>query len=174
MEIDKNKIINFALILLIPFIIDFFDKGSKPYNTKKQINKIETIEEKKETIIDNKFDITINVNNIKDSTGFINIAMFNNSDGFPSNYENTIFSTSEKIYDKNNYNFTIKDITPGKYSIALYIDNNKNKILDTGIFGIPLEQYGFSKNPKIQFKAPTFEETSFILNEDTSLNIKLN
>ena len=99
--------------------------------------------------------------------------MFNNPDGFPSNYNNTVFSTSEKIHS-DNFSFTIKDISPGKYSIAIYIDNNKNKKLDTGIFGIPLEQYGFSQNPKIQFKAPSFEETSFVLDKDTYLNIKLN
>lgn len=172
MEIDKNKAINFALILILPFIIDFFGKNSKPYNTKKTINepKIEIVEN---AAVDNNFDITINVLGIKNSTGFINIAMFNSPDGFPSNYNNTVFSTSEKIYG-DNFSFTIKDISPGQYSIAIYVDNNKNKTLDTGVFGIPLEQYGFSQNPKIQFKAPTFEETSFELSEDTYLNIKLN
>lgn len=173
MEINKNKIIGFTLILLIPFIIDFFDKNSRPYNTK-NTPKTTILEEKEKVIIDNKFDITINIKNIKNSNGFINIAMFNNPDNFPSNYRHAIFSTTEKIYNKQNYSFTIKDIDPGKYSIALYMDNNKNKILDTGIFGIPLEQYGFSNNPKIQFKAPSFEETSFTLNENIFLSIKLN
>lgn len=171
MEINKEKIIQFSIILLIPFIIDFIGKSYNPSNTKK------IQEPKKEipvTILEkDKFNIRVKINNINQANGTIKLALFNNAKDFPSNYNNIAASASEKINDKNNFFYIFKDIPKGNYAIAVFLDKNNNWKLDTGIFGIPLEQYGFSMNPDIRFRIPTFYETDFKLNEDIGLSINL-
>ena len=46
------------------------------------------------------------------------------------------------------------DLAPGRYAVRLYQDVNDNRQLDSGLFGIPSEPYGFSNNPKARFGPP--------------------
>lgn len=54
--------------------------------------------------------------------------------------------------------WTCKDLAPGKYALTVYQDVNNNGKMDKGMFGVPTEPYGFSGNPVIAFKAPTFKD----------------
>jgi uncharacterized protein (DUF2141 family) len=49
------------------------------------------------------------------------------------------------------------NVARGKYAVALFHDANANGRLDK-MLGIPREGFGFSRNPKIRFGAPGFEE----------------
>ena len=51
----------------------------------------------------------------------------------------------------------------GRYSVALYHDENSNKELDQDFLGIPTEGYGFSNNPGFRFGAPDQDETLFTI-----------
>ena len=51
----------------------------------------------------------------------------------------------------------------GRYSVALYHDENGNKEFDRDFLGIPSEGYGFSRNPGFRFGKPDVEETLFTL-----------
>jgi uncharacterized protein (DUF2141 family) len=51
----------------------------------------------------------------------------------------------------------------GRYSVALYHDENGNKKLDQDFLGIPIEGYGFSQNPGFRFGKPDLEETLFTI-----------
>ncbi|MBL4598889.1 MAG: DUF2141 domain-containing protein [Rhizobiaceae bacterium] len=90
--------------------------------------------------------------------GEIRAAIFDTQKGFATR-------TSVKERKKNPTNgkvaITFKGLKPGTYGIAVFQDKNGNKKLDSNLFGIPNEPYGFSKNPKIGLKAPTFEKFSF-------------
>lgn len=48
-------------------------------------------------------------------------------------------------------------LTPGRYALVLFHDENANHKLDM-MLGIPREGFGFSRNPKIRFGAPRFEQ----------------
>ncbi len=53
----------------------------------------------------------------------------------------------------------IHDIKPGRYSIIILDDENKNNDLDKNWLGIPTEGFGFSKNVKpTLLGAPDFEK----------------
>ena len=54
----------------------------------------------------------------------------------------------------------------GRYSVALYHDENGNKELDQDFLGIPVEGYGFSQNPGFRFGKPEVEETLFSIETD--------
>lgn len=59
---------------------------------------------------------------------------------------------------------TFKNFKLGNtYAIAAYHDTNSNKKLDTGLFGIPIEGYGFSNNARGFFGPPSFDKAAFLL-----------
>ena len=49
----------------------------------------------------------------------------------------------------------------GTYTLALYLDENKNNRLDKGLFGQPLEPYAFSNNARASFSEPALEDQRF-------------
>ena len=62
----------------------------------------------------------------------------------------------------------------GRYSVALYHDENANKKFDRDFLGIPTEGYGFSQNPGFRFGKPDVEETLFSLDgEPITLRISI-
>ncbi len=64
---------------------------------------------------------------------------------------------------------------PADYAIALYHDENANKTLDRGAFGIPAEHYGISNNPKVRFRAPRVDEAIFdVASGGANVEIKMN
>jgi uncharacterized protein (DUF2141 family) len=62
----------------------------------------------------------------------------------------------------------------GRYSVALYHDENGNRKFDRDFLGIPTEGYGFSQNPGFRFGKPELEETLFSIESPvTSLTVSI-
>lgn len=60
------------------------------------------------------------------------------------------------------------------YAVKVFHDTNSNGKLDTKIFGIPKEPYGFSNNPVTRFGPPSWKKASFNFTRDGQVvNIKL-
>lgn len=53
------------------------------------------------------------------------------------------------------------DIPPGTYAMAAYHDENGNRVFDKGLFGWPLEGYGFSNDAPVFLGAPPFAQSAF-------------
>lgn len=76
-----------------------------------------------------------------------------------------VFATSETI--------RFDDLPPGSYAVQVFHDANDNGRMDTNIVGMPVEGYGFSRNPIVMRKA-TYEEARFELAPDgTEIVIEL-
>jgi len=67
----------------------------------------------------------------------------------------------------------ITDLSTGQYSVRVFHDENDNKKLDTGMFGIPKEDWGMSNNVKAVMGPPDFNESLFWLKENKTLEIVL-
>ena len=64
--------------------------------------------------------------------------------------------------------------TAGRYSVAIYHDENGNKKFDRNFLGIPSEGYGFSNNPGFRFGKPEQKETLFAAEQEmTSVRISI-
>jgi len=63
--------------------------------------------------------------------------------------------------------WTIDDVPPGTYAVRLYHDENDNGELDTNIFGVPQEPFGFSNNARGSMGPPDFEEAAFTVASDS-------
>lgn len=66
-------------------------------------------------------------------------------------------------------------LAPGSYAVAVYHDENRNNEFDQAIFGIPLEDYGFSNGATAFLGPPDFAEAAFRLKPGgTAITIRLN
>lgn len=117
------------------------------------------------------FNLTVKVTNIEDVKGEILIALYNKEEGYldeKSSVGKAVVSVKKSVAV-----YTFKNLKKGKYSVALMQDLDGDRKMDKNFMGIPQEPYGFSKNPKITFSAPSFEDCAVKLDENKSIEIKL-
>jgi len=56
---------------------------------------------------------------------------------------------------------SFNNLTPGKYAVRYYHDENMNGNMETNLVGKPTEGYGFSNNIIGKFGPPPFEKWLF-------------
>jgi uncharacterized protein (DUF2141 family) len=108
----------------------------------------------------NSSDLVIHIVGFENSTGVAKVALVNSKE----NYEaNTPFKGFNFEIINNEVIKTIA-LPYGEYAVKAYHDENANNELDTRIFGIPTERYGFSNNARGTFGPPEYDEAAFNLN----------
>ena len=107
--------------------------------------------------------IQLDITGIKNNTGFIQVAVYRSDTDFDMEKFSYIIAVPASL----EVQVSIPNLEAGKYAIAVFHDENKNKKLDKNFVGIPKEGYGFSNNAVGKLGPPKFSETSFSL--DTQL-----
>jgi uncharacterized protein (DUF2141 family) len=105
--------------------------------------------------------INVKIQNIGNNSGVIACAIFESKEGFPSKFVKFASKTMLTQIRGKDALFEFSDIKPGKYSIAVIHDENRNGELDTNLFGIPTEGYGFSSGAEVTMSAPSFSDALF-------------
>lgn len=105
--------------------------------------------------------IHVQILNIRNSTGTVACALFESSDGFPSEYLRSATNVMVIKIRKSQARCNFEDIPPGTYAMAVVHDENMNGKLDTNWLGLPTEGYGFSNNAKGVLGAPSFSAAKF-------------
>lgn len=104
-------------------------------------------------------ELTLHITGFENSTGIARVALVNSK-------ENYAQDTPFKGY---NFDITNKNVLQtiqlpyGEYAIKVFHDKNSNNELDTLIFGIPKERYGFSNNARETFGPPEYKDAVFNL-----------
>lgn len=57
---------------------------------------------------------------------------------------------------------TVPNVPPGEYAAQAFHDENNSGEIDRGLFGIPKEGVGFSRNARIVFSPPKWRDAYFI------------
>lgn len=71
------------------------------------------------------------------------------------------------------HTLSIDQLAPGRYAVAVYVDRNGNGKLDRGMFGKPIEPYGFS-NGGGMFGPPDFADALIdVADGDSAIRIDL-
>ena len=115
--------------------------------------------------------LSIHISGISKIKGSLFIAIFRATDDFPVFGKQ--FKGIVKEVEGKSQNYTFDDLPEGEYALAIYQDENRNKILDKNLLGIPIEIYGFSNNARRTFSAPSFQEAKFKLNKDLQQTVFL-
>jgi uncharacterized protein (DUF2141 family) len=94
--------------------------------------------------------------------GMIRVLLFSGGKGFPDQVG--LAAKSFSLPPKNQQvAFTISDLAPGTYALAVIHDQDSNGKLSSNAVGYPVEKFGFSNNPKVYFSPPSFEKAAFPL-----------
>ena len=144
----KQKINQFVIIVLMvlcPFIILATET-------------LETSGQKKVEFNAGSGDLIINVTGFDTNEGEARIALVDSEENY--NNDNNFRQKIVPVKDKK-AQFIVKDIGFSEYVIKVFHDVNSNGKLDTAMFGIPLEAYGFSNNARGKFGSPDYSETVF-------------
>jgi uncharacterized protein (DUF2141 family) len=56
---------------------------------------------------------------------------------------------------------TVPDVPPGRYAAQVFHDRNANGKVDRGLFGIPSEPMGFSRDAPTPLRPPKWEDAVF-------------
>ena len=115
--------------------------------------------------------LSIHISGISKIKGSLFIAIFRPTDNFPVFGKQ--FKGIVKEVEGKSQNYTFDNLPEGEYALAIYQDENRNKILDKNLLGIPTEIYGFSNNARRTFSAPSFQEAKFKLNKDLQQTVFL-
>lgn len=115
-------------------------------------------------------DVTVNVTNLNSNEGRVFVAIFDSEETFLGKG----FKSLVTKIDNNKCSVTFNDIPKGIYAISIYHDENNNNKMDTGVFGIPKEDYGCSNNARGFMGPPKWEDAKFkIVDKSITQNIKL-
>ena len=114
------------------------------------------------------FDLTIEVNGIKNNQGKIFIAIYDSEETFLNKASGII----AEIKDKKSTGI-FKGLKKGTYAVSLFQDENNNQKMDTKIFGIPKEPYGFSNDASGFMGPPKFKDAKFNLDSNKKITVNI-
>ena len=113
--------------------------------------------------------LTIEVASFENTKGVLRVCVTDQKDDF---LKYCAFSKIVTVED-DTVSLKIENIEKGNYAVSVYHDENNSGILETGgVFGIPLEPYGFSNNPNMTF-GPSYKKSVFKMASDKNISIKL-
>ena len=117
------------------------------------------------------FDLTIEITGMSTDKGKVFLALFNSENTFlKSSKEN---KGANAIVKNRKAIAHFKGLKKGDYAVSLFHDENDNNKMDTKIFGIPSEPYGFSNNATGFMGPPKFKNAKFTLNKNKTISIKV-
>ncbi|MFH7027007.1 MAG: DUF2141 domain-containing protein [Heteroscytonema crispum UTEX LB 1556] len=117
--------------------------------------------------------LSVEIDGLKNKQGQLCLSVFSSTQGFPSNRDRALLRQCTKITDTT-LTFTFKDLKAGSYAVAAYHDANGDRTLNRNNLGMPVEGFGFSRNPEVTTSAPKFGDAAFLLaGTNTNIQIKL-
>jgi len=121
-----------------------------------------------------KYSLTIKVENLRNSKGVVQYAIYNKDGSIPDEKYERYFRKGIAEISKNKSTLTFNDLPAGKYAISILHDENENKKIDKKfLVPMPSEGVGISNYESIGlFNRPNFSKASFGL--DSSLTKLVN
>ena len=115
-------------------------------------------------------DLTVEVTGHQSSDGTVRVALYGDSKSFPQ----TPLRGVEGAALHEPLVLSFKDVAPGVYALTAYHDENDNKKMDRGLFGIPSERYGFSRDARGDKGPPEFRDAQIEVRDPSAkISIKL-
>jgi len=102
----------------------------------------------------------VRVVNLRDSTGQVICTLFNSPSAFPSDSSKAVGQSTVPIKDDAAV-CSFGGLTPGKYALVTFHDENSNGKFDRSWLGLPKEGYAFSNNVRPVFSPPSFKAAAF-------------
>jgi uncharacterized protein (DUF2141 family) len=117
-----------------------------------------------------EFSVQVTVTGFENDMGNCTLALFDSEEGYDN--DEPVSGYFEPVVG-GQVVMLLDSLPEAIYGISCYHDENDNGELDTGLFGIPQEGFGFSNNPKVVFSQPDFDDIEFDLSGNTEIEIEL-
>lgn len=117
--------------------------------------------------------LTVEIKNIRKSSGCILISLYSAEDGFPNNADKALKRGKLNSVSKESVIFSFKDVVPGTYAVSVFHDEDCNGQMKTNVLGIPLEGTGASNDARGRFGPPKFADAKFSLSGDKRISLSL-
>ena len=118
--------------------------------------------------------LTIEVDGFNNQEGQVCVSLFANSQGFPNNRKNVVQRQCNKI-TSTPITVTFANLKAGGYAAAVIHDVNGDSTLNRNDLGMPIEGYGFSRNPATRTAPPKFNDSAVLVaGPNTNIKIQLN
>ena len=111
-----------------------------------------------------QYKLDIEISEIRSNKGNIMLQLFDGKEKVLSQEQNPV--------KDNRCLFSFTNLTPGKYAVRYYHDENMNGKMETNLVGKPTEGYGFSNNVIGKFGPPPFEKWLFEINDNKKIVLK--
>jgi uncharacterized protein (DUF2141 family) len=108
--------------------------------------------------------LDIEIANLRNDKGLIMLQLFSETE--------VVIRQEKGIINEKKCRIIFKNLSPGKYAIRFFHDENVNGILETNKMGIPTEGYGFSNNAYGMFGPKPFKDWLFELKGDERIVLK--
>ncbi len=102
--------------------------------------------------------LVIHITGFENTNGQAKVALVNSQENYESDGA-PFMGFNAKIL--NNEVLQTISVPYGEYAVKVYHDENTNDEMDTLMFGIPSEKYGFSNNARGTFGPPAFGDAKF-------------
>ena len=109
-------------------------------------------------------DLVVEVTGLSSDAGKVHFGLYDDPAAFPED-EGRLDGTRVRIKDHRAI-AVFKDLRPGRYAVAVYHDENDNGEFDQALFGIPLEDFGFSNDATVFLGPPSFGEAQVSVPEE--------
>ncbi len=121
-------------------------------------------------------DLVVRVEGLTSRNGDVHIALYDTPDAFPK---------SDGMHIKAEAPITLMDgapvaiwafrgLKPGRHAVAVFHDEDGNDDFNQGIFGIPMERYGFSNGATVFLGPPSFDAAAFdVMEPETTIVVRL-
>ncbi len=117
--------------------------------------------------------LTAEVGGLRNRNGQLCFSVFSSSQGFPTNGDNAVQTKCVKVTDSP-MKVAFKQLSPGRYAIAVLHDENNDRQANRNFLGLPTGGFGFSRNPTVVASPPKFAEAAVsVTGQNTTTQIQL-
>ncbi len=112
--------------------------------------------------------IEVIINEVKDTTGHIRVGLFTDQESFlkkPLVGKVGKAATGTVV-------IVFENVPPGTYAVSTIHDSNRNGELDSNLFGMPKEGFGFSNDAMGTFGPPSFDKAKFTVSSSLTIRVK--
>jgi uncharacterized protein (DUF2141 family) len=106
--------------------------------------------------------LIVEIDGLQNKKGQVCASLFSSSQGFPSDRKRVLQRQCTQI-SETPLTLTFDNLKAGSYAVAAIQDLNGDGTLNRNGLGMPVEPYGFSRNPEVRTSAPKFGDAAFIL-----------
>ena len=116
-------------------------------------------------------DLVVEIDHINSDNGVVLAQVFSGKD----NYKKGVAVDSQMLTAKTgSAQMTFKDLPAGEYAVRMFHDENNNQKMETNMFGMPTEGYGYSNEAVGNMGPAKYKKMAFtIAEEDTKVSTKV-